>query len=51
MNEHWAAGHADVLQTLRDPRFLEHKPDHYGVRVFDLVEPKRTAALQRAVKA
>ena len=51
MDEHWAAGHADVLQTLRDPRFLEHKPDHYGVRVFDLVEPKRTAALQHGVKA
>jgi NTE family protein len=51
MGEHWAAGHADVLQTLRDPRFVEHKPDHYGVRVFDLVEPKRTAALQHGVKA
>jgi NTE family protein len=45
MAEHWAAGHADVLQTLRDPRWLEHKPDHYGVRVFDLVDPKRTAAV------
>jgi NTE family protein len=51
MGEHWAAGYADVLQTLRDPRFVEHKPDHYGVRVFDLVEPKRTAALQHGVKA
>jgi NTE family protein len=48
MGEHWAAGHADVLQTLRDPRFVEHKPDHYGVRVFDLVDPKRT---EHAVKA
>jgi NTE family protein len=47
MGEHWAAGHADVLQTLRDPRFVEHKPDHYGVRVFDLVDPKRT---EHAVK-
>jgi NTE family protein len=45
MAEHWAAGHADVLQTLRDPRWLEHKRDHYGVRVFDLVDPKRTAAV------
>jgi NTE family protein len=44
MREHWASGHADVLQTLRDPRWLEHEPDHYGVRVFDLVDPKRTAA-------
>jgi NTE family protein len=50
MGEHWAAGHADVLQTLRDPRFLEHKPDHYGVRVFDLVDPKRTAAVEHALK-
>ena len=45
MREHWAAGHADVLQTLRDPRWVEHKRDHYGVRVFDLVDPKRTAAV------
>jgi NTE family protein len=44
MREHWASGRADVLQTLRDPRWLEHEPDHYGVRVFDLVDPKRTAA-------
>jgi NTE family protein len=51
MGEHWAAGHADVLQTLRDPRFIEHKPDHYGVRVFDLVDPKRTSALEPAFKA
>lgn len=49
MAEHWAAGHADVLQTLRDPRWLEHKPDHYGVRVFDLVDPKRTAAVAERV--
>jgi NTE family protein len=45
MREHWASGHADVLQTLRDPRWLEHEPDHYGVRVFDFVDPKRTAAV------
>jgi NTE family protein len=51
MREHWASGHADVLQTLRDPRFTEHKPDHYGVRVFNLVDPKRTSALKPAFKA
>jgi NTE family protein len=51
MREHWASGHADVLQTLRDPRFVEHKPDHYGVRVFDLVDPRRTSALEPAFKA
>ncbi len=45
MREHWASGHADVLQTLRDPRFTGHKPDHYGVRVFDFVDPKRTSAM------
>jgi NTE family protein len=50
MREHWAAGHADVLQTLRDPRWLEHKPGHYGVRVFDLVDPKRTAAIEPALR-
>ena len=51
MREHWAAGHADVLQTLRDPRWLEHKPGHYGVRVFDLADPRRTSALEPALKA
>jgi NTE family protein len=43
MGEHWTSGRADVLQTLRDPRWTERGPaDYYGVRVFDLVSPDRT---------
>ena len=50
MLEHWAAGRADVLQTLHDPRWTERGPAQpYGVRVFDLVEPKRTAAVAAAI--
>jgi NTE family protein len=46
MREHWAAGHADVVQSLRDPRWTERGPaEHYGVRVFDLVSAERTAAM------
>jgi NTE family protein len=46
MREHWAAGHADVMQTLRDPRWTDRGPaELYGVRVFDLVSPERTAAM------
>ena len=38
MREHWASGRADVLQTLKDPRWTGRGPaDPYGVRVFDLV--------------
>jgi NTE family protein len=45
MREHWATGRADVLQTLRDPRWTGRGPaDAYGVRVFDLVSTERTAA-------
>ncbi len=46
MSEHWAAGQADVLQTLHDPRWTGRGPaEHHGVRVFDLVDPQRTAAV------
>jgi NTE family protein len=46
MREHWASGRADVLQTLKDPRWTERGPaEAYGVRVFDLVSPDRTAAI------
>jgi NTE family protein len=49
MREHWAAGQADVLQTLHDPRWTERGPaELYGVRVFDLVNPERTAAIAAA---
>jgi len=44
MREHWATGRADVLQTLRDPRWTGRPPaQHREVRVFDLLEPQRTA--------
>jgi hypothetical protein len=50
MREHWASGRADVLQTLHDPRWTGRGPaDAYGVRVFDLVSPERTAAVAAAV--
>jgi len=33
------------LQTLQDPRWTQRTPpEHYGVRVFDLVSPDRPAA-------
>jgi NTE family protein len=49
MREHWASGRADVLQTLKDPRWIQRGPaDPYGVRVFDLVSPDRTASVAAA---
>src|SRR5262249_10768186 len=46
MHEHWAAGRADVLQTLQAPRWTQRGPtESYGVRVFDLVNPDRAAAV------
>jgi len=49
MREHWASGNADVLQTLHDPRWTGRGPaEPYGVRVFDLVSPERTAAITAA---
>jgi NTE family protein len=49
MREHWASGHADVVQTVHDPRWTGRGPaELHGVRVFDLVEPQRTAILAAA---
>jgi NTE family protein len=49
MREHWAAGHADVLQTLDDLRWTERAPaELYDARVYDLVNPERTAAVAAA---
>src|SRR5262245_18814401 len=46
MQEHWASGRADVLQTLKDPRWTQRGPaEPYGVRVFDLASPDRTAVI------
>jgi NTE family protein len=36
MREHWDAGRADMAHTLRDPRWVNHKKNAYGVHVFDL---------------
>jgi Patatin phospholipase len=45
MREHWASGHADVMQTLQDPRWTGRGPaELYEVRVFDLVNAERTTA-------
>ena len=47
MREHWDSGRADVLQTLQDPRWTQRTPpQHYGVRLFDLVSPERTAVTE-----
>ena len=36
MQEHWAAGQADMAHTLHDPRWLQRERHPHGVRVFDL---------------
>ena len=36
MQEHWASGRADMVQTLHDPRWTQRDLLEYGVRVFDL---------------
>jgi len=51
MREHWASGHADVVQTLRDPRWTRRARATQGVRVFDLVDPARRRALLAASPA
>ena len=51
MREHWASGHADVVQTLRDPRWTRRARAAQGVRVFDLVDPARRRALLAASPA
>jgi len=51
MREHWAAGHADVVQTVRDPRWTGRARGVQGVRVFDLVDPARRRALLAASPA
>ena len=39
MQEHWAAGMADTMQTLEDPRWLRREPGGNGVQVLDLLSP------------
>ena len=36
MQEHWAAGRADMAHTLHDPRWIERERSTTGVHVFDL---------------
>ena len=36
MQEHWAAGRADMTRTLHDPRWIERERSTTGVHVFDL---------------
>jgi NTE family protein len=38
MLEHWAAGRADAVQTLSDPRWLSRDRSSHGVRAFDLTD-------------
>ena len=39
MLEHWAAGMADTMQTLEDPRWLQRSHEGAGVEVLDLLSP------------
>lgn len=36
MEEHWAAGHRDVVRTFAHPKWQARTHDHDGLRVFDL---------------
>ncbi len=41
MEEHWAAGHRDAVETLRHPDVLERPKGMDGVFTFDLAHPER----------
>lgn len=43
VQEHWVAGLADMIQTLRDPRWVNRPARVHGVHVFDLASNKATA--------
>lgn len=36
MEEHWRTGHADMSQTLQDPRWTQRERSTTAIRVFDL---------------
>lgn len=36
VQEHWESGRADMVHTLQDPRWVNHRPGASGVHVFDL---------------
>jgi NTE family protein len=42
MQEHWEAGRADTLRSLRDPRWLGRKRNATGIHVYDLAAPTPT---------
>jgi NTE family protein len=44
MQEHWAAGHADMAHTLADPRWIHRNRNGSGVQVFDLTEGSPSCA-------
>jgi NTE family protein len=41
MEEHWKAGHADGVRTLRHPEVLERPDNPAGIRTFDLARDGR----------
>jgi len=43
MREHWDSGHADMAQTLHDPRWINRRPKGDGVHVFDLTADSPSA--------
>ena len=42
MQEHWAAGRADMAHTLHDARWVHHERSKTGVHVFDLTSDSST---------
>jgi hypothetical protein len=42
LQEHWEAGRADTLRSLRDPRWLGRKRNATGIHVYDLAAPTPT---------
>ena len=44
MQEHWAAGRADMAHTLHDPRWIQRERSTTGVHVFDLTAGARPSA-------
>jgi NTE family protein len=52
MEEHWQAGHADMRDTLQDPRWTQRDPNSHAIRIFDLTRDKeRLTETRHAVAA
>ncbi|MGO7455164.1 DUF3734 domain-containing protein, partial [Rhizobium ruizarguesonis] len=40
VEEHWKAGHDDVVETLKHPEWLNRTRPTNGIRIFDLAEQR-----------